>query len=136
MTSVAELSKLQELNLDELRIDGSGFTHLVRCRDLQSIFLRRTQITDETLARLAELPKLRVLDLRRTGIGDSGLAHLKGKQSLGSLTLDGTRITARSLPVLFSLTGLDLLSLRDVSGLTDEDCRRIEQELDECTVLY
>ena len=93
-----------------------------RFRDVQSINLAGTKITDDGLKHLANLEALQVLDLSRTDITDAGLEHLKGLTALRSLSLGDTKISDAAVETLKELPSLQLVDLAgsERQGLTGQ----------------
>ncbi len=84
---------------------------LVHLRNIISLGLHDTQVTDAGLPHLKGLGKLRGLDLSRTHVTDTGLAHLKGLTSLIELWLADTQVTDAGLAHLKGLNNLSSLGL-------------------------
>ncbi len=82
---------------DGLRIGRLAVEHLGRCRQLQQIILRSTEVSDNDLAVLSRLPHLTVLNLSNTPITDAGLKFLSGCRTLKELDVCGTHITERGV---------------------------------------
>lgn len=80
--------------------------------EIESITIKRSQITDFGLRHLARLQQLRVLDLSENAITDEGLKHLAGLTNLESLILDNTKISGKGLGQLSKLAKLRSLSIK------------------------
>jgi len=81
--------------------------HFKNQRNLQTLNLEFTKVTDAGLEHLKGLTKLQELDLRFTEITDAGLVHLKDLTDLQTVCLSKTKVTdagdaglRRSLPRL------------------------------------
>jgi len=61
-----------------LTVDDNALPILHRFRELRSLDLRDTQITDEGVRHIAALSRLGKLDIRGTRISDNGLQELRG----------------------------------------------------------
>jgi hypothetical protein len=79
----------------QLRLDG-----------LKSLWLSRSEITDESLGHLAKAPALSKLHLRGTRITDEGLRHFQQGSPPSFLDLSCTEIGDSGLPHLAGLKGL------------------------------
>ena len=64
-------------------------------RELGTLSLRATKITDGSLAAIAQLKELRSLNLADTKISDNGVRHLEALRSLVEIDLSRTRVTDR-----------------------------------------
>ena len=94
-----------------IRIFG-GSSEVDNKRELASIRLYETKITDDVLAYLQGLVSLKWLGLGETKITDAGLVHLKGLRNLQYLDLNHTKVTDAGLAHLKGLTNLTKLDLR------------------------
>lgn len=79
------------------------------CRNVNSLDLSRTRISDQDLAHVATMTNLTRLLLSRTEIGDGGLVHLKGLSQLEYLNLYQTKVTDAGLSHLSGMTNLKKL---------------------------
>ena len=80
-------------------------------KQLISLNLSGTTITDSACVTLAKLTQLRKLHLQNTGITDAGLGQLQTLAQLRYLNLVGTKITAKSFSALSGLKNLQQLYL-------------------------
>jgi uncharacterized membrane protein/mono/diheme cytochrome c family protein len=80
-------------------------------RNLTSLDLAGTAVTDAGLAALADMPNLRELHLDRTRVTDAGLAALRPLSHLEYLNLYGTAVTDAGLATLRPLPSLHRLYL-------------------------
>jgi len=93
-------------------------------RQLQTLDLSGTKITDAGLEHLKDLPQLQTLDLSGTKVTDAGLERLQGLRQLQELGLSGTEVTDAGLEHLRGLPELEKLcfwatgaGLKHLSGL-------------------
>lgn len=77
--------------------DDAGLSHLRGLTTLESLELRRTNITGSGLAHLATLPNLETLALDGTKIADDGLVGLANAKTLRSLNLGETGVSQSAL---------------------------------------
>lgn len=77
-----------------------------RDRDVESLQLYGTEVTDEGLRALSEMPGLRNLELRSTTFTDAALVHVAEVGELRSLSLLHTSITGEGLAPLVNLPNL------------------------------
>jgi eukaryotic-like serine/threonine-protein kinase len=116
LEQVTRLSNLKFLRLDGGQLTDACLVHLRALTKLEHLELQRTGISDAGLAQLAPLTQLRELTLtsRMTDdsrIGDAGLVHLAAFPNLRMLQLSGPRFTDAGLPHLARLTRLENLAL-------------------------
>jgi RNA polymerase sigma factor (sigma-70 family) len=85
---------LQTVHLHHNEIGDAGVANLQRLRNLTTLDLFDTRVTDAGLVHLAEwMPLLQSLDLNGTKITDAGLLHLKGLKHLRRLDVSKTNVT-------------------------------------------
>jgi hypothetical protein len=78
-------------------------------RDLTSVDLSRTSITDQSAGVLVGMANLRVLRASATKLGDATVAQLAALPKLESLALSDTQVTAASVAVLSRVRSLRAL---------------------------
>jgi hypothetical protein len=108
---VARLKNLRTLYLDDTEITDAGMGHLKGLTELDVLALHGTNINGEGLANLSALPKLRVLNLSNCPITDDSLAHIKGLTSLETLAFRDTKITDRGFAHLAGLTKMIVMNI-------------------------
>src|SRR5262249_12603133 len=84
--------ELVTLAIWETDLTDEGLKEIVKVTWLRELNLHATQITDAGLAMVAQLKQLYSLGLMRTGISDDGLAHLSGMKTMTMLSLGETSI--------------------------------------------
>jgi hypothetical protein len=95
------------------RFDDDTVHYIAAIPNLRSLYLYRTQVTDEGLRELWPIRGvLQKLCLNHTGITDAGLTHLEGFEQLRTLCLTGTQVSGPGLISLAGLSKLEMLSLR------------------------
>ncbi|MCB1230761.1 MAG: hypothetical protein KDN19_10870 [Verrucomicrobiae bacterium] len=116
---IANLKKLEWLNLYRTRISDAGFRAILSLPSLTHLPAGETKITDGGLADLNRAEKLRYLGLRGTAVSDRGAASIAKCEGLTGLHLGATRITDDALPLLRDgLPNLQELWLHD-TAVTD-----------------
>lgn len=131
---ISDLTGLQELDLSETNILGTGLKYLDKLDSLKKLWLANTHVGDNELSCFLELPSLEGLGLRDTpttdagmvhvgkitsletlslsaGVGDDGLEHLKGLKNLRWLSTGDRGVTDKGLAHLAGLTNLEYLGL-------------------------
>jgi serine/threonine protein kinase/Leucine-rich repeat (LRR) protein len=94
------LPKLEHLGLTGCSV-GDGVPEAFKdMKQLGSLSLGHTRITDAGLAHLKDLPSLGSLDLSYTRISDAGVPQLLALPALRSLVIHETRISARGAATL------------------------------------
>jgi Leucine-rich repeat (LRR) protein len=104
--------KGKEVDLDQ------ALPLVAQLRQVKSVVLSSTNITDDQLAILGKMSSIVDLQLSDTGITDAGIKQISGLPKLQSLYLSGTKITAACLPDVAKLTKLTGLAIDNtaVSG--------------------
>jgi hypothetical protein len=74
---VANLQKLERLNLNGSSITDAGLAAVRALRNLDALLLVATHTSDAGLVNLKDLSRLTLLDLDQTRVTDGGLAHLR-----------------------------------------------------------
>ncbi len=100
-----------ELEPGRARVGDTEVRQLTQLKEIESLNLRNTAVTDEGLKALAALSKLRRLDLRGTAVTDAGVKVLARFSSVRRLNLTNTAVTGAALKDLKRLTQLRWLSL-------------------------
>lgn len=143
---IAQLDKLERLDLSETRISDLGLLKLKDLKNVRELNLfyaelvtdeglatmrnwtrierinaRGTKVTDNTLALLAGKSTITALDIGYAEVTDSGLQHLSTLPNLRELAFGGNKLTEVGLQVLRTLPQLQSLDLsgkqRTDSGL-------------------
>ncbi len=108
---IAQLSKqLVSLKLSGTNITDDGLKTIVQCSNLIKLFLDNTPITDEGLKNIISLINLRYLNLVNTKVSAKGISQLKTLSKLQSIYLYQTLVTKQDWPALqqlFPKTKLD-----------------------------
>jgi hypothetical protein len=111
LRQIPMLPHLDELDLIEGRVVGSGLIPLERFPRLRTLRLRGGLVGDEACSAARQSATLVELDLACTYVGNAGVAKLTGMRNLEVLYLDGTRVTDVGLKFLATLPKLRSLSL-------------------------
>ncbi|PWU00494.1 MAG: hypothetical protein C5B53_03980 [Candidatus Melainabacteria bacterium] len=112
---------LHEINFQNVPpLDDDVLKHVAKLRDLQSLNLTSTNITDTGLSYLLGLPKLEDLQISSTEITGEGIYSLTKMKSLRSLCLNYLTLDKRAFEYFRSNPPLRSLELRSC-GLVDND---------------
>jgi beta-lactamase regulating signal transducer with metallopeptidase domain len=106
-----QFARLKSLSLGTGAVDDACAARIAKCRQLQSLTLVYTNITNDGLSKFADLPELSRLNLDSHIVTDNGIGHLKRLPKLQHVSLRASRLTDESLPHLAqikSLTRIDL----------------------------
>src|SRR5208282_1865968 len=79
-------------NASELDFEDRHINHLQGFKDLRSLNLADTLITDKSLPQIGLFPKLTNLTLTKTNITGSGFDSLKNLHHLKDLSIEGTSL--------------------------------------------
>jgi Leucine-rich repeat (LRR) protein len=147
LAKLAELTKLEKIDLDNVKITDAGLAHLsglvklksLRIRDqtaghcevgdagiaalaklaeLEELFLPSPKATDAAAETIAKLTKIKKLNLNVTQFTDAGIAKLATLPNLDFLRLGSAKLTDKSLEHFAAMTKLDHLNIHD-SPITD-----------------
>ena len=101
---IAQLSKqLVSLKLSSTNITDDGLKTFAQCSNLIKLFLNDTHVTDEGLKNLILLKNLRYLNLVNTKVSANGISQLKTLSKLQSIYLYQTLVTKQDWPALQKL---------------------------------
>jgi hypothetical protein len=123
---VAQLSRLEELNLNETPVTDAAMAQVGGSKRLEKLELHHAKITDSGLRDIAKLPRLRRLRLSATEIGDNGVRQLRNLKHLHDLDLEHTRITDAALSDVACLAELERLNL-SLTPVTQQGFPQLER---------
>lgn len=124
-SSIACLSGLIGLQLDDTEIGDSSLKTLSKLSNLVFLSLSSTQITGTTISQLAPLKQLRRLELGRNLIKKENLVQLLQLPQIERLGLQGCRINDEDLDTICKLENLAALLLLDNTQITDLGLKKI-----------
>jgi Leucine-rich repeat (LRR) protein len=108
------------------RVTDAGAARLWELKNLRSLQLQSSKLTDVGMVELGKLAQLEDLTVGNGAytaeITNTGLAQLKGLSNLRSLTLEGTRITDSGMSVLRAFGKLRHVGLTLIDGGLSEHC--------------
>ena len=106
---------ITEVSFRGAEITDESLKHLTALRQLRSLLLNETAITDAGLETVGQLVTLHNLDLRGCRVSNEGLTHLSGLRDLRALRLSGsngaTTVDDAGLPHIAGLKQLKVLAL-------------------------
>ncbi|TGD45079.1 hypothetical protein EEB11_00385 [Pseudotabrizicola sediminis] len=108
---IADLKNLESLNLHRTKITDRELKHVSSLTELRYLNLGYTKITDEALANISSLVNLNHLELQNTHLTDVGLDRIVGLSELKVLVLYYTQISDDSFDVFSKLPKLSFLAL-------------------------
>jgi Leucine-rich repeat (LRR) protein len=112
LLDVAQLPKLERLDLSHTRITDEGLLHLKPAKEIRDLNLfYAEQITDQGMAAIRDWKNLKRLNVRGTRIFDGTLAIVSGLTQLEALDISYTQVTDNGLDGLVPLTKLKELSI-------------------------
>lgn len=119
--AAVRIPHLRRLAVSGFGVTPEGVRRLTACTALEELALENTKIDDAALADLASLPHLRSLNLRRSvNLTDAALETLTRFPKLEQLYLHDNGFSADALAQLASLPNLRLLDLRGCPGVGAE----------------
>jgi hypothetical protein len=111
LVHLANLTKIEELNLSQAQIAGPGLVHLAGMRRLRSLVLPGTPLTDAGLVHLGRHTSLGELYIGGGDYTDAGLAHLSALTGLTKLGLGSSGLSEAGLSHITGLPRLEVLQL-------------------------
>ncbi len=124
LEDISTLSGLQELDLQDTQVQGTGLKHLLKLKNLRWLRLSSTHVGDNELASLTGLTSLEWLHLSLAPIGNAGMEHISKIITLKSLYIAGTTVDDDGLENIKNLTSLHTLDLGQ-DNITDEGLKRL-----------
>jgi Leucine-rich repeat (LRR) protein len=118
LKDIAVMRDLQTLDLSHSDVTDKGLKGLAALKNLQALHLGATRVTDKGLKGLAEMKSLQQLDLAGTDVTDAGLKELAGLD-LQWMKLHGTNTTEAGLKHLTGLKSLRSLEVGDTQVTAD-----------------
>ncbi len=88
-----ELKNLISLSLDATQLSDTGIESIATLPNLETLTLNGTKVSDKGMELLAEMKNLKVLWLSGTPVSDAGLTHLGKLSKLEVIQLADTKIT-------------------------------------------
>ena len=111
---------LQELNLQTARLGARGIAAISELTKLRKITLTGCiELSDKDLANLGKLERLHQLYLRDTNVGDQTLRAMKHLDNLITLELGSPNLTDAGMESLSRLMSLEYLTIRESNQVTD-----------------
>lgn len=86
-----------QLNLTRTQVADETLARLAGHTQLELLNLMATKVTDEGMKHLAGLSEMRTFSVERTAVTDAGLAHLRGFDKLKILYLGGSKVAGPGL---------------------------------------
>lgn len=122
MAAFDQIENTAEVNLSGSRVEGKGLAHLLHLQKLREIDLSHTNtLKDEAYAILAKMKNLESLDLSSSEVTDTELVKLEQMPNLKRLILRDNIITAKGLVALSHLPKLQNLDIEDCKRIQPGD---------------
>lgn len=98
LATIGSLESLEHVTIYKHQgITDAGFQHLANLKNLKSMVLTGSNVSDKSIELLRDLPKLNRLDLENTKITDATLLLAEKLPQLKSLSVHGTKVTDAGL---------------------------------------
>lgn len=124
LKDISRLAGLQELDLQDTQILGTGLKHLRKLKNLRWLRLSSTHVGDKELTSLVGLTSLEFLHLSGAPIGNAGMVHVSQIKTLKSLYIASTSVDDDGLEHIKNLASLRTLYL-DRNYITDEGLKQL-----------
>ncbi|HZZ71444.1 MAG TPA: hypothetical protein VFE24_04275 [Pirellulales bacterium] len=120
LAGIENVPEVALLRLRATQISNVGMRHCANLRNLTTVQLSSTKVTDGVLELVVQSPEINYINLIETKITDRGLAVLGEFKNLSGLELNYTAITDEALPQIAKCPSLDHLSIGEttVTGST------------------
>ena len=99
------------IDLSNTVVTDGDLRHLLNFKELQHLDVRLTNVGDGGTQYIGFLKKLRTLNMFRTGLTDAGLARLKKLDDLETLLIGGTKVTDEGMKNVENFSKLKKLSV-------------------------
>lgn len=118
--ALKSLPNLRKLTLGKSVVGAASVTAIGQCKELRSLYLAGSGLSDSELAGLKGLTLLESLDISdNPQVTDAGMGTVKGLERLQALYLAKTGITDKGLMALKPLDGLRALSVAGTKVTAD-----------------
>jgi internalin A len=122
------------VDLSRIKLTVEDMKELAALKNLQTLILWDTQVTDAGLKDLAALKNLQALNLGATQVTDAGLKELANFKELQTLALSHTEVTDAGLKELANLKELKTLDLSETK-VTDTGVAELKKALPKCKII-
>jgi len=119
---LAGLKNLTTLRLRNTKVTDAGLKELTNLTNLTTLDLAGTRVTDEGLKELKTLKKLTTIHLHFTRVTDAGLKELENLPNLTNVCLYKTRVTNAGIKKLRPAQVPDLEIGEPTRGRCNSDC--------------
>jgi serine/threonine protein kinase/Leucine-rich repeat (LRR) protein len=130
LKNLKDCKNIESIHLQQTSVTDVGLENFKNCKNLDYLNLSSTRITDEGLANFKDCHKLKGLYLSDTMITDLGIAYFKECPLLTHLEISRTKVTDAGLAHFQNCNNLKYLYLTDTS-VTDKglayfkDCNQL-----------
>lgn len=122
---IADLPDLRNLDISITVVKGPGLKHVGTCKNLETLNITLTLITDDQVGQLRGLGKLRIISFASTKCTGEGLKGLKLPQ-LENLNFHYTPVNDEGLKHIGDLTSLERLEIVH-THFTDEGAKHLDK---------
>ena len=153
---IGKMTGLEYLSIwNAYSVTDSGVAHLKNLKNLKTIHISNSNLTDKSLVVLSSLQSMEVMSLQHNHFTDEGLARMKGKdrltrlhiglgalgvtdaglaalkdfQKLEILDIQNSHVTGQGLEQLKELPNLRELWLGETKTVSEEEMRRLQDAL-------
>jgi hypothetical protein len=109
---------VRSISLDDSKVTDKGFAVLLNCTNADSLFLRHSGITDETLKKLGGFKKLDYLSLEKTKVGAAGLEAIAALP-IKHIAMEGCELTEDAFKAFGKMPTLEELWLSNAKMKAD-----------------
>lgn len=124
IAKIVMFDQLNYLAIVTKAVSAAGLQPIAKCKNLDTLVLADSNLTDEAMESLAGLTKLKHLFLDDTAITDTSIAHLSSLTELQTLSLQGTNVSDKGLASILEMKELEVLNL-SYTKITDAGLRQL-----------
>jgi len=132
LTHLRGLRHLRELTLNSSTISDSGLNRLTDLKELKRLSFQDTPISDLGIAELSKLHGVEEINLWSTNVTDDGIPYLAGFRQLRRLNMFGTAVTDAGMRKLASLKTLEWLQVGP--NVTFDEAQELQRSIPKCRV--
>ena len=120
LARLSALSELEFLELENTIVAETDWQYISQFRRLRTLYVRRSNISDEGVKYISQLPELEELNIEETkGISDAALVSISQLPKLSNLKLGFTKITDAGLLSYKPISNLQVLEMQGVKATSN-----------------
>lgn len=127
LMNLAPMDRLKFLSVDEMEgVTDAGIAHIAKHRNLESLFISYTQLTDEGLAKIQTIKTLKRVWMEGTKITDASMEGFRQIPNIAEIGIAYTGITNEGLMRLSDISSLRKVGIKGCEQITVDTIRRFQ----------